>query len=195
MGGSPAAKPISLCAMANRVRESTTSRTFFPCAQKYSATAVADSACSDPQQRRTGPKLKRPRRNACAPPAPASQENLPLRGRVLRPGRQHGHVSSRTLEPSSQSTCSYRRRSLQKSPKRCPRPQVRKPSTAANPASQRLADRGPVQRRGARPSTSFDFVARYSPSRNPAAPPVASITLPSISGPTRSDGRAPHVII
>src|SRR5579883_1498985 len=44
VGGSPAARPISRWAMANRVSESTTSKTFLPCALKYSATVVAASA-------------------------------------------------------------------------------------------------------------------------------------------------------
>ena len=44
VGGSPAARPISLCAIAKRVRESVMRRTFLPRLAKYSDTAVAASA-------------------------------------------------------------------------------------------------------------------------------------------------------
>ena len=81
-----------------------------------------------------------------------------------------------------------------KIPIRWPRPQVRKPSTARTP--QPIGSLISVRSSacGAAPSIRRDLVARYSPSESNGWP-AASITLPSISGPTRSDGRAPQVTI
>ncbi len=44
VGGSPAARPTSRCAIAKRVTESISSRTFSPWSRKYSAIAVAVNA-------------------------------------------------------------------------------------------------------------------------------------------------------
>ena len=49
-GGSPAARPISRCAIARRVTESITSSTLLPQSRKYSATAIA----TNPARMRSG---------------------------------------------------------------------------------------------------------------------------------------------
>ena len=81
-----------------------------------------------------------------------------------------------------------------KIPMRWPRPQVTKASRARmpQPSGSRMGTRS--RGRGADPSTHTDRCARYSPFESRGAP-VASITRPSKSLPTRIDDRVPQATI
>ena len=140
VGGSPAARPISRCAIAKRVSESTTSNTFLPAPQKYSATAVAASAA---RMRNSGDwsEVDTTTTERSRPSSPrASSRNSPT-SRPRSPTRASTVRSAPVPRAIMPISVLFPTPLPPKIPMRCPRPQVRNAIDRTHPASQRFADR------------------------------------------------------
>ena len=187
-GGSPVARPISLCAMEKRVSESIIKRTSLPCFLKYSAIAVAVFAAllrinaglsevatmtterfmpSSPRSRSINSRTSLPR-------SPISAMTL-ISALVFL-----ANIPSRVLLPTPEPA---------KIPIRCPLPTVISPSTAFTPSGStsliilRFIGSGGAASTG---HSSVALIASTSVGR-----PIPSKVCPNTSFPTKTDKGCP----